>query len=122
MNELYDSEVTTTCGYCGVGCRLETHVADGKVVSISPALDGPANEGHTCLKGRFAHQFSKRRDRLTTPLIREADGLRPATWDEAIGRIASELGADQGRPRGRTRSPGSPPRGPRTRTATRCPV
>ena len=43
MNELYDSEVTTTCGYCGVGCRLETHVADGKVVSISPALDGPAN-------------------------------------------------------------------------------
>ena len=99
MNELYDSEVTTTCGYCGVGCRLETHVADGKVVSISPALDGPANEGHTCLKGRFAHQFSKRRDRLTTPLIREADGLRPATWDEAIGRIASELGrikADHG--------------------------
>ncbi len=99
MNELYDSEVTTTCGYCGVGCRLETHVADGKVVSISPALDGPANEGHTCLKGRFAHQFSKRRDRLRTPLIREPEGLRPATWDEAIGRIASEFGrikADHG--------------------------
>ena len=92
MDELFDSSVTTTCGYCGVGCRLETHVVDGKVVSISPALDGPANEGHTCLKGRFAHQFSKRRDRLTTPLIREADGLRPATWDEAIERIVSELG------------------------------
>ena len=105
MNELYDSEVTTTCGYCGVGCRLEAHVAGGKVASISPALDGPANEGHTCLKGRFAHQFSKRRDRLTTPLIREADGsLRPASWDEAIGRIASELGrikADHGAERDR---------------------
>ena len=25
-----------------------------------PALDGPANEGHTCLKGRFAHQFRAR--------------------------------------------------------------
>ena len=59
MNERFDSDVTTTCGYCGVGCRLEAHVADGKVASISPALDGPANEGHTCLKGRFAHQFSK---------------------------------------------------------------
>ena len=33
--------------------------------------DGPANNGHTCLKGRFAHQFSRSRDRLTTPLIRE---------------------------------------------------
>ena len=29
-----------------------------------PALDGPANEGHTCLKGRFAHQFSRHRSRL----------------------------------------------------------
>ena len=72
---MFDSTVTTTCGYCGVGCRLEAHARDGKVASISPALDGPANEGHTCLKGRFAHQFSRRRDRLTTPLIREGGEL-----------------------------------------------
>ena len=68
---MFDTTVTTTCGYCGVGCRLEAHTRDGKVASISPALDGPANEGHTCLKGRFAHQFSRSRDRLTAPLIRE---------------------------------------------------
>jgi formate dehydrogenase alpha subunit len=90
---LFDSTVTTTCGYCGVGCRLEAHVRDERVASISPALDGPANEGHTCLKGRFAHQFSRNRERLTTPLIRDARGAapRPATWDEAIDRIAHEL-------------------------------
>ena len=64
VSTMFDSTVTTTCGYCGVGCRLEAHARDGKVASISPALDGPANEGHTCLKGRFAHQFSRRRDRL----------------------------------------------------------
>ena len=52
---------------------------DGKIVSISPALDGPANEGHTCLKGRFAHQFSRSRERLTAPLIREGGGFRLAT-------------------------------------------
>jgi len=91
---LFDSTVTTTCGYCGVGCRLEAHVRDARVASISPALDGPANEGHTCLKGRFAHQFSRNRERLTTPLIRDTRGgeLRPASWDEAIERIARELG------------------------------
>ena len=89
----FDHDVTTTCGYCGVGCRLEAHAVGGRVVSIGPALDGPANQGHTCLKGRFAHGFSRKRDRLRTPLIRDVRGgeLRPATWDEAIERIVSEL-------------------------------
>lgn len=84
--------MTTTCGYCGVGCRLETHARDGRVASISPALDGPANKGHTCLKGRFAHRFSRHRERLDSPLIRDSDGsLRRASWEEAIARIVSEL-------------------------------
>ena len=93
MIERFDSTVTTTCGYCGVGCRLEAHVADGRVAAISPATDGPANEGHTCLKGRFAHRFSRHRARLSTPLIRDARGgeLRPAGWEEAIARIVAEL-------------------------------
>ena len=97
MSERFDHEATTTCGYCGVGCRLEAHARGGRVVSITPAMDGPANKGHTCLKGRFAHQFSRSRERLTTPLIREPDGgLRAAGWDEAIARIVSELNRIKG--------------------------
>ena len=93
-DDRFDTTATTTCGYCGVGCRLETHARDGRVVSISPAVDGPANLGHTCLKGRFAHQFTRNRERLTTPLIRNDAGiLQAATWDEAIARIAAELGS-----------------------------
>jgi formate dehydrogenase major subunit len=89
----FDHSASTTCGYCGVGCRLEAHAVDGRVVSITPAHDGPANLGHTCLKGRFAHQFSRHRERLTRPLIRDASGaLQPASWAEATGRIAAELG------------------------------
>jgi formate dehydrogenase major subunit len=91
MSDRFDSDVTTTCGYCGVGCRLEAHTRNGRIASISPALDGPANEGHTCLKGRFAHQFSRKRDRLASPLIREHGGFRIATWEEAIHRITSEF-------------------------------
>lgn len=87
----FDHEITTTCGYCGVGCRLEAHATHGRIASISPALDGPANEGHTCLKGRFAHQFTRSRDRLTSPLIREGSGFRVASWEEAYARIVSEL-------------------------------
>jgi len=92
-DERFESTVTTTCGYCGVGCRLEAHAHGGKVASISPALDGPANVGHTCLKGRFAHQFSRSRERLTAPLIREGGSLRLASWEEATNRIVGELKA-----------------------------
>jgi formate dehydrogenase major subunit len=90
-DERFDSHVTTTCGYCGVGCRLEAHVRDGRVATIAPALDGPANEGHTCVKGRFAHQFTRNRERLTTPLVRRGDVFEPASWDEALNLVVSEL-------------------------------
>src|SRR6202012_2984415 len=87
----FDNTVTTTCGYCGVGCRLEAHARQGRIVSISPADDGPANEGPPCLKGLFAHQVTRSRDRLTSPLIREGDHFRVASWDEALQRIVAEL-------------------------------
>src|ERR1700744_412721 len=90
-SDRFDRTVTTTCGYCGVGCRLDAHVIGGRIQSISPAMDGPANEGHTCLKGRFAHQVTRSRDRLTSPLIREGDHFRVASWDEALQRIVAEL-------------------------------
>lgn len=95
MTPRFTRETTTTCGYCGVGCRLETHAAGGNVVSISPAADGPANKGHTCLKGRFAHRFSRSRERLTAPLIRDERGgaTREATWEEAFDLIASRFSA-----------------------------
>ena len=109
----------TTCGYCGVGCRLEAHARGGKIASISPALDGPANEGHTCLKGRFAHQFTRSRERLTSPLIREGGGFRLATWEEAIRRIVVGAARGSRTPTARTRSPASPRRARPTRTASR---
>ena len=93
MDDRSESSTATTCGYCGVGCRLEAHVADGELISITPALDGPANRGHACLKGRFAHRFASSPDRLTRPLIRSGGELREASWEEAIATIADRLGA-----------------------------
>jgi formate dehydrogenase alpha subunit len=91
IDERFESTTSTTCGYCGVGCRLEAHSRGGKIATISPALDGPANEGHTCLKGRFAHQFSRHRNRLTAPLIKEGGEFRIATWEEAFHKITTEF-------------------------------
>ena len=87
-----DRDVTTTCGYCGVGCRLEAHAVGGRVVSIAPALDGPANKGHTCLKGRFAHQFSRSRDRLRATSARLCSSLATTGDLPAMTVIPNQIG------------------------------
>ena len=70
--ETFDRTVTTTCAYCGVGCSLDVHVRGDAVVAIDPTTDGPSNLGHTCVKGRFAHQYARSRDRITSPKIRRS--------------------------------------------------
>ncbi len=83
------SVVQSTCSYCGVGCSLEIHVAGDRVQRIEGTKASPVNHGHLCVKGRYAHGFSRHPDRLTTPLIRRHGVLEPATWDEALALIGS---------------------------------
>ena len=89
--EPVERTTTTTCGYCGVGCTLDVHVRGDAVAAISPTRGAPVNRGHACVKGRFAHSFVRSPDRLTTPLIRRGGRLEPASWEEAVGHVASEL-------------------------------
>jgi formate dehydrogenase major subunit len=86
-----DKKVRTVCTYCGVGCNLEVAVLNGKVKSIQAPMDAEVNQGHTCLKGRFAFSFYNHPDRIKTPLIRKNGVLEPATWDEAYDYIAHKL-------------------------------
>jgi formate dehydrogenase major subunit len=81
----------TICTYCGVGCNLEVSTTNGEVVSIRAPYDAEVNQGHTCLKGRYAFKFYDHPDRLTSPLIKRNGVLEKATWDEAYDYIASKL-------------------------------
>ena len=85
--------VPTTCAYCGVGCSLVAEVTDGVVSRMVPNRDGRANQGHACVKGRFAYGYATHQDRVTKPLIRKsiADEWREVSWDEAINYAASEF-------------------------------
>jgi formate dehydrogenase major subunit len=92
LKETFDKTVTSTCAYCGVGCSLDVHVRGDHVVAIDPAEHGPANVGHTCVKGRFAHQYARAKDRLTSPMMRRADGSwREASWEEAMTFVVGGL-------------------------------
>ena len=107
----YDSEVDSVCPFCGVGCQISLKVKDGKVKYVE-GLDGPANEGRLCVKGRFGFDYIHHDHRLTKPLIRREDApakglnvdpanwqthFREASWEEALDVAADGLKAIGGR-------------------------
>ena len=81
----------TVCPYCGVGCELDYGTRDGRIVSSRPALDGRANHGHACVKGRYAFDFVRAADRIVRPRIRDARGWHDAGWPETITTVADRL-------------------------------
>jgi formate dehydrogenase major subunit len=85
--------VITTCAYCGVGCAFKAELQGNEIIRMVPYKDGGANHGHSCVKGRFAWGYATHRDRVTKPMIRErvTDPWRKVTWQEALGRAASEF-------------------------------
>ena len=85
--------VITTCAYCGVGCSFRAEMKGETIVRMVPHKDGGANEGHSCVKGRFAFGYATHKDRKTRPMIRAAitDPWREVSWDEAIAHAASEF-------------------------------
>ena len=83
--------VRTTCHYCGVGCQLDLHIKDDKIMKVTGVEDALPNQGRLCVKGRFGYDFVQSPERLTVPMIRENGKLRDATWDEALDLVASKI-------------------------------
>src|SRR5207302_1532172 len=80
----------TVCTYCGVGCSFDVWTKDRQILKIAPE-QGPTNGISTCVKGKFGWDFVNSADRLTTPLIRQQDKFREASWEEALQLIARRL-------------------------------
>jgi formate dehydrogenase major subunit len=88
-----EHSVITTCAYCGVGCSFKAEMKGETVVRMVPYKDGGANEGHSCVKGRFAFGYATHPDRKIKPMIRAAitDPWREVSWEEAISHTAAEF-------------------------------
>jgi formate dehydrogenase major subunit len=93
--------VETTCAYCGVGCSFRAEVQgegeETRVVRMMPSKSGGANEGHSCVKGRFAYGYAAHQDRVLHPMVRESidDEWRVVSWEEAIDKVATGFRALQ---------------------------
>ncbi|MGW1709597.1 4Fe-4S binding protein [Streptomyces sp. NPDC002206] len=85
--------VVTTCANCGVGCSFKAELRGDELVRMVPYKDGGANEGHSCVKGRFAFGYATHPDRVLKPMVRDriTDPWREVEWDEAIGTVARRM-------------------------------
>ncbi|MFC7878802.1 molybdopterin oxidoreductase family protein [Isoptericola sp. NPDC057391] len=90
--------VATHCPYCALQCGMDLAPAGpasgsraGLPVTVTPR-QFPTNGGGLCQKGWTSATVLRATDRLTTPLVRGADGaLAPAPWDDALDRVAARL-------------------------------
>lgn len=80
-----------TCPLCEAMCGLEVHVEDQKVAVIRADQDDVWSKGYLCPKGTTLGRLHEDPDRLRTPLIREGDDFREATWEEAFARCGELL-------------------------------
>lgn len=112
-------KVITVCPYCGCGCKIALHVADGKITGAEGA-QGVTNQGELCLKGYFGWEFLNDTrlltPRLQQPAIRRKRGapFEAVSWQEAIAfassrlkKIKSRFGADSIMVTGSSRGPGN---------------
>ncbi|MGO4357979.1 molybdopterin oxidoreductase family protein [Janibacter sp. RAF52] len=82
--------VDSHCPYCALQCAMSLE-PEGERVEVT-ARDFPTNRGGMCRKGWTSAEVLRAPDRLTTPLVRGADGeLHPTGWDEVLDLLAGRL-------------------------------
>ena len=86
----------SACEHCASGCDMRTDVRRGKTLRRLAGDDASVNEEWNCDKGRWAFKYVTALDRLSTPKIRNSDGiLVEASWPEALAAAAAGLSANK---------------------------
>ena len=86
-----DRWVSTTCGYCSVGCGMFVGVKDGRAVSVRGNPNHRANSGTLCPKGLSEHYTLESENRARYPLLRKNGVLVRVDWDEALATMAEKF-------------------------------
>ena len=81
------------CPLCEATCGLELTLEDGVVTRVRGDADDPFSKGYLCPKGATFGELAQDPDRLTGPVIKDGDGWRDVSWDEAFAFVAERLGA-----------------------------
>ena len=90
------NHVATICTHCGDGCKTTLGVrstTDGSEIVRGDNRDKSGINGDfLCNKGRYAFDFANSRNRITQPLVRQANGeLKAVSWEEALTYVGSKF-------------------------------
>ncbi len=90
---LPDTNVTTVCTECEIGCQVTAELKDGRLLRVTPDIEGGANGGFACIHGKFELANEANNEaRLISAMIRDANGaLGEASWDDVIAAAAEGL-------------------------------
>ncbi|MCA8967416.1 MAG: molybdopterin-dependent oxidoreductase, partial [Planctomycetes bacterium] len=83
--------VYRTCPLCEATCGLELTVEGERVTRVRGDREDVLSGGYLCPKGVALGELHHDPDRLRAPLVRDGDGLREASWEEAFERVAAGL-------------------------------
>jgi ferredoxin-nitrate reductase len=90
ITEEPDKWVQSACVLCSNGCGIDIGVKNNKIVGVRGRAVDRVNHGRLGPKGLYGWMANNSKDRLTTPMIRKAGELKPASWDEAMNLIVSK--------------------------------
>lgn len=81
------------CPYCSCGCTLYYNHRDNVMYRVTHAEGRGVNLGSLCSKGYFGYDVINHPDRITAPMVRDADGtLRQTSWERALAEVARNMG------------------------------
>jgi NADH-quinone oxidoreductase chain G len=81
----------SVCNNCSVGCNARVDVRVDKIMRLMSRNNDDIDDGWLCNRGRWEFGYVNSPERLRTPLIRRNGQLKPASWEEAINYISSQL-------------------------------
>jgi NADH-quinone oxidoreductase subunit G len=79
------------CTMCGVGCNIDVQTRTNKITRVNARENDDVNEEWTCDNGKYEQYWVTSDERVTSPMIRRAGRMIPATWDEAIETVSNAL-------------------------------
>jgi len=89
---MQNTEIKTTCSYCGVGCGIIVTNDSKKGVTVTGDKDHPVNKGMLCSKGMNLHYVvNDTSDRILYPEMRwsKSHPMERVSWDAALDRAAA---------------------------------
>ncbi len=88
-------ETKSICTKCGRGCNMEISSRENQIFRQTPRENNDVNSTWMCDQGRLDFHFVNSEFRLTQPLIKEGATHKPASWKQAISKIAEALTSAQ---------------------------